>query len=277
MINLFQWLSVNIQRYNHNTLSAAWSLLESSSLALNYKQYFKKKIISNDHIDHVNHEEKKERRKIIKNSKDISTIKPSWKGLLGKWGTEEIGLPSLGGIRCLGIRTRTAAEVRISSSKTLTRMITANLFQPEIFSKADSEMFHYTQALPIRHVVTILRLNHSKVVPAWDLLEDWPKIVRSYIRSANITRGNYTSALPIRSRLHYSGYHSATHSRMTCADCHSEPAVAALCPVSDVIALLCWYPLQASDWVLSSWDWYLHRSLLEMNGRLPWGYRLGSG
>ena len=261
MINLFQWSSVNIQRYNHDTLSAAWSLLESSSLALNYKQSCKSR---------------GEKRTKKNNLKFESTIKPSWKGLLGKWGTEEIGLPLLGGIRCSGIRTRTAAEVRISSSKTLTWMITANLFQPEIFSKADSEMFHYTHGLPIWHVVTILGLNHSKAVPAWDLLEDWPKIVRSYIRSANITRGNYTSALPIRSRLHYSGYHSATHSRMTCADCHSEPAVAALCPVSDVTTLQCWYPLQASDWVLSSWDWYLHRSLLEMNGRLPWGYRLGS-
>lgn len=167
-------------------------------------------------------------------------------------------------------------EVWISSSKTLTRMIRVNLFQQEIFSKADSEMFNYTHTLRKLHVVTILRLNHSKAVPAGNPLEDWPKIGRSYIRSANITRGNYTSTLPIRSRLHYSGYHSATHSRMTCADCHSEPVVAALCPVSDVTALLCWYPLQASDWVLSSWDWYLHRSLLEMNGRLPWGCRLGS-
>ena len=63
-------------------------------------------------------------------------------------------------------------EVRISSSKTLTRMITVNLFQPKIFSKADSEMFSYTHRLRILHAVTILRLKHSKVVPAGDSLED---------------------------------------------------------------------------------------------------------
>ena len=125
-------------------------------------------------------------------------------------------------------------EVRISSSKTLTRMITVNLFQPEIFSKADSEMWY------LYYVLSTVKLFQREILSRID------------IRSSNITRGNHTSALPIRSRLHYSGYHSATHSRMTCADCHSEPAVAALCPVSDVTALLCWYPLQASDWVLSS-------------------------
>lgn len=38
-------------------------------------------------------------------------------------------------------RKNPITEVRISSSKTLTRMITVNLFQPEIFSKADSEMW----------------------------------------------------------------------------------------------------------------------------------------
>ena len=63
------------------------------------------------------------------------------------------------------------AEVRISSSKTLTRMVTVNLFQPEIFSKADSEMFKYTYALQKLHVVTILRLNHSKGFPTGDPLE----------------------------------------------------------------------------------------------------------
>ena len=64
------------------------------------------------------------------------------------------------------------AKVRISSSKTLTRIITVNLFQPEISSKADSEMFNYTHALRKLHVVTILRLNHSKVVPAGNPPED---------------------------------------------------------------------------------------------------------
>ena len=153
MINLFQWSSVNIQRYNHDTLSAAWSLLESSSLALNYKQYLKKKIISNDHIDHVNHEEKKERRKIIKNSK-VQLNLP------GKDSLESDGQRKLA---CL---CWVVSVVQGSEQGPLQR-------------------FEFP-------LLKLLLEWSPQICSSQRFLEGWLWNVPLYTRAANMTRGNYT-------------------------------------------------------------------------------------
>ena len=100
-------------------------------------------------MDHANHERKKEWKKITKTSK-VQLNLPR-KDSLGSRDRET--WPAFVG-RCPLFRDQNKSEcirrnkqknpiteVRISSSKTLTRMITVNLFQPEIFSKADSEMW----------------------------------------------------------------------------------------------------------------------------------------
>ena len=58
--------------------------------------------------------------------------------------------------------------------------------------------------------------------------------------------------IPIQWTSHYSGYHSASRSQMTSADCHFEPEVVGPYPASDVTVGRYWCLHQVSDWELSS-------------------------